>query len=237
MAWVDPLPARAVADILSAEPYPRPFARKNWDNPVKFKLNRQYGDEFEYANFSQLRNRWTIRSAVAADFRFDGGSCIGWKSQDASGHALVQPLPPYDFDAVLEFTRDFGIGVTDNFPALGIVDASGNGFGIGVHQDANLYTNAISAWVNPATFSHLVASGFLGGQGHVWLCLRRTGGNIQGRASINGSTWTSFTTADAIGGTPVYLAIMRYRGGSGNGSFNAVLHRFNVYPAPTYFPG
>jgi hypothetical protein len=40
---------------------------------------------------------------------------------------------------------------------------------------------------------------------------------------------------DTIGGTPIYLAIMRYR--SSVAAARATLHRFNVYPAPGFFTG
>lgn len=224
--------------VLGPLPVRAPFNRKNWDNPFKFKLNRQCGDEFEYANFAQLARRWTMVSQTAANFGFRGGSSLEWKTT-GTAQAMYVAIPPYDFEAVLEYQRPFlqsGGNKTDNWPGIAIVNTAGTGLGVGVHEDTNIYHNFITAWADPGSFSNSVASGLSGDGRHQWLSLRRVGGQLQARASNNGTSWGSFSTLESHGVTAAYLALVRYRS-LGLGTATAFIHRFNVYAAPGYFPG
>ncbi|MHB8459101.1 MAG: hypothetical protein ACYDAK_05385 [Candidatus Limnocylindrales bacterium] len=210
-----------------------PFNRKPWDNPVRYKLDRAYGDEFEEASFSALSRRWQMHTAVAADFNFHGGSSIDWMPS-AQGSSLYETIPAGDFEAVLEYSVGSGAtGSSQGMFGIGMLDANGTGAGFSVYNDSNAYTWGIITW-NYSGTGNSVVNGVTFDNRHVWIAVKSVGGNIQGKVSNNGSTWTAYTAAFAIGVTPVYLTITRFL----TTAFDwTTLHRLNVYPGPTFFPG
>lgn len=216
-------------------PGPVRFNRKAWDNPVKYKLNRAYGDEFEYPNFQQFSRRWQLHATTAADFMFPGGSAIDW-FPPAAGAALYRAIPSFDFEAVLEAQRHRTAARWDDMFGLAVVDANGDGVGYSYDYDGSSYDWTVTGWVYSGTgTSHAAQGGGLGAGGtHVWTCLRKTGTLVQGRESVDGATLNALTAGSTLSVTPLYLAIIRL---ITNPSEWVRLHRLNVYGAPTFFPG
>jgi hypothetical protein len=217
-------------------PGPVPFNRKTWDNPIRYKLNRAYGDEFEYPNFQQLSRRWSMHTAVSADFMFPGGSAIQW-NPSAAGSALYIPIPAGDFEAVLEYQRHRTAARQDDMFGLALLDASGAGVGYTTDYDGNSYTWDVVAWAYSGTGSGhaaVAAAALPSGGTHIWTCIRGTGTLVQGRESGDGSTLNTLNAGTTIGVTPLYLAIVRM---FANASEWITLNRLNVYSTPTFFPG
>lgn len=209
-----------------------PFGRKAWDNPVRFPLDRAYGDEFEEKMFSEIQRRWNLRNIVAADLSFPGGSSIEWLPSGAGSH-FWKPAPSGDFEAILEYqsTSTAGNGMA---PAICLLDSSGNGSGFSLYNDGNIYGWNVSAWAYGSTGGGQ-SYGTLVGQ-HMWVAVRRTGTTLSCRWSSNGTSWsnipTTFTTNVA---TNNRLTIGRLYSGSNPGW--QMLHRFNVYSGPSFFTG
>lgn len=226
-----PVIAPPLADIMPGlPPGPIPFGRKAWDNPVRFRLNRPYGDEFEHQDFRSLSRRWELRNAVAADFSFPGGSTIEWIPSGA-GSALLMPAPPGDFEIVLEFSGAHAL-TNNSFVGPCIVDASGAG-----EQTAgfgSLYTFLLTGYAY-GNAQQLVAIGSDTAAPHCWITLKKSGTDYSCRGSITGTSWTAFNTPTSNAMVPAKIGILRgYVGGETSWLH---LHRFNVYPGPTFFPG
>lgn len=211
-------------------PGPQPFNRKAWDNPIRYKLNRAYGDEFEYANYTDLTRRWKTHGTVSAsDFQFPGGSSIDFKPA-GQGSAIYIAAPSGDFEAVLEMS------VPQNFTSmygLAIVDVNGTGIGFSHDYDVSSYLWNVSSW-NYSGTNNSVASGTPRDNRHIWIMLKKVGATYTGRQSIDGSTITATAAATPAAFTPAYLAIARMYT---NAAIWTPLHRLNVYPGPTFFPG
>lgn len=214
-------------------PGPRRFNRKNWDNPVKYKLNA-YGDEFDYLNYTELRRTWQVHDTTAADFQFNGDGSTDWFPPN-SGSAIYRPMPSYDFEAVLQVQRFRTGSRWDDMFGLAIVDATGEGWGYSYDYDGQSYDWHVTNWVYAGTgVGHAAGGSLEAGGTHVWTVLRKTGTLVQGRESVDGATLNSLNTGSTFGGTPQYLAIIRMLG---NPSEYVRLHRINVYSGPTFFPG
>lgn len=209
-----------------------PFTRKTWDNPIRFKLNRAYGDEFEYDSFAQVSRRWNAKGVTATDFAFPGASAIEF--YPAATNGIWEFAPSGDFEAVLEF-QSCGTAGGGMSPAIGLLDSNGTGLACSIYSDGNFYGWGISAWAYNATATGPLAHSAGDGR-HYWVALRRTGTSVTVRQSIDGVNWG---TALAPGTTNVTtnnrLAIFRPYSGSDPGW--SILHRFNVYSGPTFFTG
>lgn len=207
---------------------PVPFARKTWDNPIRYPLNRAYGSEFELPTLAALKRRVGLHSVNDADLAFPGGSAVEWYPS-SQGSSLLFPVPAGDFEAVLEMSG----GTTGMMFGLGLLNASGAGVGFSPYDDGNAYTWGISGWGYSGTGTS-ISNGLTFDTRHFWVLLRKSGTNVTGRLSNTGSSFSSTTGARAIGVTPAYLTISRFYS---RGPAWVTLHRFNVYPAPTFFPG
>lgn len=225
-----------------------PFTRKAWDNPVKYKLNRAFGDEFEgYSSFAQLIRRWAPASGgtppVAGDFFFPGGSEIEWRlPTGASASCLQCAAPAGDFEALLEVSFGLVDIATNNLPfapGIALVDATGVGAAGSYYMFNNsIYTTTLTSGFGTTGTNNLVASGYtvLDGR-HTWISVRRTGTTLQARFSADGSTFSAFTTGVTVSATAAFLAIGKMYPGITTTPPVVHLHRLNIYPGPTFFPG
>jgi hypothetical protein len=245
MPVVSPIPAQTSFGLA---PGPTPFNRKDWDNPIKYKLNRAYGDEFEYTSFRDLSRRWQMAGAtlpVAADFGFPGGSAIEWYplsgANTGASTAIQIAAPSGDFEAVLEYSQGWpsAVGAAGQIlgPAIGLVDSTGVGAAGGMYlfnalmytttTTSNLVTTATNNTVNPSI------SNFDGR--HFWIGVRRTGTTLTGRMSHNGITWSSFTAGVTVSATAPYLCIAKCNVSASTEAGMLTLYRLNVYPGPAFF--
>lgn len=218
---------------------PRVPARGVWartrttlDNPVRYKLNRGYGDEFEHQTFASLSRRWRIRSAVVSDFDFSwaGGSSLLWNAT-TSGSWIYQAAPAGDFQAILEFNALGKLHGYGMMPTLALLDANGTGAGGSFYSDATTRGWTITSWAYSAT-----ATGDLGkgtdadtGPGRALLVsMRRSGTTLPMKFSADGgATWSTETSAGTVSASNNLLAIGRPWSGSTPGW--VALHRLNVY--------
>lgn len=209
-----------------------PFARKSWDNPVRFKLNRGYGDEFEYDSFAQIGKRWNVKGMTASDFGFLGGSALEF--YPATNMGIWQFAPSGDFEAVLEFSS-MGTAGGGMCPAVGLLDASGNGLATSVYTDGSYYGWNIGSWGYSSTATAPSAESAGDGR-HMWIALKRAGTAVTCRCSSDGSTWgTVLSVGTTTVATNNRLAIFRPYSGSDPGW--SLLHRLNVYSGPSFFTG
>lgn len=241
----DPVLAYGLSAMPSAlPPGPVPFGRKAWDNPVRYKVNRPYGDEFEYASYQQLTRRWTPAGTVppvSGDFSFPGGSSIEWTPSGTTSSALVFSAPAGDFEAVLEFSIGSPVALgnaTSAFPGIGVTDATGVGAAVGLYlYDMRCYSTTTTAgFTTTATNNSVATTVTLDGR-HLWISARRTGTLLQARISTDGSTFTALTTGVTVSATAPYLSIAKLYPTSSNTSGVWRLYRLSVYPGPTFFPG
>lgn len=212
-------------------PGSKPFGRKAWDNPVKYKLDRAYGDEYEYTSFADMTKRIAVRNVTEAKTSFPGGSSI--EVNFSQGDALLYPVPAGDGEWLLEANVGIANTLNGGMFGLALLNASGNGTGFSAYNDGNAYTWAVTSWIYAGT-GNAVAHGLTFDNRHYWTSMKKSGTNITGRISANGTSFTSFTAASTLSVTPVYLAVIRLF--SGGGGFTH-LHRLNFYPASGYFPG
>ena len=113
-----------------------PFTRKAWDDPIKYKLSRSYGDEFEYDNFAQMQRRWNMQGVGASAFAFPGGSAVEFYPSTNQG--LWMYAPSGDFEAVLEFSpTKTGGGMC---PSIGLLDSTFAKYATSFYNDDNIYT-------------------------------------------------------------------------------------------------
>ena len=241
------MPALFGAATLPAVPVgPAPFTRKNWDNPVRYRLDRAYGDEFEYNSFTQLTRRWQLAGAtlpVAADFNFPGGSAIEWLPVGGGNSSAFQiAAPSGDFEALLEFSTSRGQSLSSGdwmfAPGLALIDSVGVGAGAAIYiYDGNFYTTTLVTNIISTATNNSVASGAAWDGRHMWLAMRRTGTNLQARGSMNGSTFTALTTGVTVSATAPFLAMAKINPTVATTPATITLHRLNVYPGPTFFPG
>lgn len=240
------MPLFGAATLPAVPVGPTPFTRKNWDNPVRFKLNRAYGDEFEYSSFAQLTRRWTPAGAtppVAGDFGFPGGSSIEWLPvTGVPSSALQIAAPSGDFEAVLEFSTSRGHSLTAAdwmfAPGLVLIDSVGVGAGAAPYIfDGNVYSTTLITNIISTATNNFVAGGPVWDGRHMWLAMRRTGTNLQVRFSINGSTFTSLSTGVTVSATAPFLAIAKINPTGATIPAAITLHRLNVYPGSTFFTG
>ena len=204
-----------------------PFARKSWDDPRRFPLNRAYGDEFEYQTFAELSRRWAMNLAVAADFNFLG-SAIEWVPS-AAGSSIGIAIPSGDFEAVLELSGENGGGM----PGIGMLDAVGTGSAGVIYNDGSIYNMNIVAYVYSST-GNGAANGLTLDNRHHWLAVKRVGSNLQTKVSNNGTSFTAYTTAGTLSGTATQLTIGRFWNVAER---SWIIHRLNVYPGSTFFTG
>ena len=208
-----------------------PFTRKAWDDPIKYKLSRSYGDEFEYDNFAQMQRRWNMQGVGASAFAFPGGSAVEFYPSTNQG--LWMYAPSGDFEAVLEFSpTKTGGGMC---PSIGLLDSTFAGYATSFYDDGNVYT-----WVIGSSMAYSSTSNNLGSHGttdgrHCWIALRRTGSTVQGRFSTNGTSWGSLAGSGSLA-PATYNRIAIFKPWSTDPGWTR-LHRFNVYPGPTFFPG
>jgi len=219
--------------VLPAVPLgPLPFTRKAWDNPFKYKLNRQYGDEFEEMSFRDVQRRWKVRNTTASEFYFPGGSRIEWQPNTTSAQ-LYQPVPQGDFEAVLEMTYPLA-GTYGPMFGIAVLDVNGTGYVFTLYTGDTAYLWHVTAWVYDSGPAGSVAG--LGAStqgGHIWLNAKIVGTAMSGRVSLDGSTWSAAVSGATVTNA-AYLAIGRFH--TPQASW-ANMHRFNVYPGPTFFPG
>lgn len=114
-----------------------------------------------------------------------------------------------------------------------MLDSTGVGQGVaGFSNNVYNFTMAGHKWSSSGNSVSIAASD---DTRHVRLALKKVGTNYSGRGSVDGLTMTVFNTANANACTPAVMGTIRiYNGGS---TVWETIHRFNGYPAPTFFPG
>lgn len=218
---------------------PRFGARGVWartttllDNPVRYKLNRGYGDEFEHQTFASLQKRWTLRSTTAADFDFSlaAGSALMWNAS-TSASWLYGAAPAGDFQAILEFNPLNALAGAGMAPTLALLTSAGAGAGASFYNDSTTRGWTLSAWAYSNT-----ATGDLGQGGssaiatgkRLVVALRRSGTNLLAKfSSDSGVTWSTEASVGTVSSSNNLLGIGRPWSGSTPGWI--VLHRLNVY--------
>lgn len=203
-----------------------PARSSKWDDPVRYKLNRGYGDEFEHTSFASIQKRWYTRSAVTADFDFVGGSAVLWHPS-ASGSFLYEYAPSGDFQALLEYSS-MGVAGGGMAPCIALLNSSGSGWGGSIYNDGSQYNWNISTWSYSGTGSNMGSTGGPDGR-RLLVSLRRSGttvyvkfsNDLGGSWSTEASATTSWTSSYNI------LGIGRVYSGSDPGWI--MLHRLNVY--------
>lgn len=202
-----------------------PVKTSKYDDPVRYKLNRAYGDEFEHTSFAALQRRWQMRNAVAADFDFPGGSAVLWHPS-GSGSFLYQAVPAGDWQALLEYSS-MGVAGQGMCPSIALFDDFGNGGAASIYSDGNAYAWSLSSWSYNTTLSN--AGSYRADDGRRQLVvLRKSGTTLLAKFSANlGSNWSGEATGiTTVAATHRWLGIGRI--------FTTdpgwiMLHRFNVF--------
>lgn len=215
-------------------PGPLPFNGQAWDNPVRYPLNRGYGDEFSYpTGVTGFNRRWKNRgfSAFTTNVDFSPGSAM-LTHFDAQGAAIYTTAPAGDFEILLQYS--LGSPATNVMVGPLIVDTAGAGYGCSPYNDANAYLWRLSGWAYSATGPSIVGAGTaLANKLVIFALLRRVGTTYSCRFSANGSTFLGPSTGDTtVSFTPAYIGVGRFLSADGGA---VTLHRFNVFPAASYF--
>lgn len=222
MPVVSPIPQQSSFGV---PPGPVPFARKTWDNPIRYRLNRAYGDEFEYANLTQFNRRWQRHTVPDTSLGFPGGSSIELYPS-SQGSAIYRPAPSGDFEMLLEYS---GEASNNDMFGLYVVDANGSGQGCSLYS-GSVYNWTVTTW-NYSGSGNNTALAYPDTR-HTWIALKKSGTSYTAKGSTDGATFSSYTSANTNAIVPVYIGIGRmYTNATGSLS----LHRLNVYPGPTFF--
>lgn len=235
----DPVIPSGFAPVPALPPGPVRFERETWDNPIRFPLNRSYGDEFEYRNLTEFKRQWRVRNLADSAFSFPGGSTVEITFPGAtSGLAIYRPAPAGDFETVWELSLGSPSGLAASYGSMIsalILDSSGGGAGASEYWNAEGFDGwNISGWAYSSTGVQGLGTVSRDG-GHRWYSLRRVSGTYYSRLSVDGSTWILAASWTPPAFTPSFIGLgAMYTGGN-----NVVvrLHRLNTYTGPTFFTG
>jgi len=228
------------AGVPRQQAVPFPGASK-WSNPVWMRpgLSSPYARDFTAmpgrASLDRVvRNRGF--STPSTSILVPGGGQPVEVYFDTQGAAVYWQAPPGDWEIVVEFSGysagNGGIEMVGPFT----VDASGTGQACTQYNNpAGVVNWGLSSWAyassgNTATWT----GGPFNDQRRMWQTLRKSGTAYTGKHSDDGSTWTSYQTANTWAGTPVWIGVGRF--------YTAIqfwwrLWRVTVWPGPTFFPG
>jgi hypothetical protein len=196
------------------------------------------GDEFAG---SALGAAWTQRNLAGGHVAFPVADPAVRLTLDAQGDGIWRPAPSGDFELVGSF-RFLASKLTASNDAtmlphaamvgLGIVDSSGTGVG------CSWYYNGRGFFIwNLTTYNYASSGPTIAmdpPSAAYWLSLKKSGTNYTGRYSLDGSSWSSFTSAQSSAHTVAQIGIGRFFT-LGGGDVTVEVSRFNVYPSPGFY--
>jgi hypothetical protein len=202
-------------------------------DPALYPLDAD-GDEFDG---SAVSAQWNNRGGLVDGDRGVAVIDPALRLNMAQGEGLYRDAPSGDFEIVAEIngiTLDSATAAIlfANMIGIAILDSSGNGIGASLYTGGNAYTWSIATYAYSNTRNN-VAFTTNGGFKH-WISLRKDGTDYSTRVSMDGSTWTSFTTAYSSAHTVAQVGIGRFYNG-GPTVQEIEVPRFNIYPGPTFF--